>query len=112
MFASLSSTIVRTGIGIVGDAIASALCLGAAAGPAVANESDAVRTARVEIEDLNLSTPQGRRVLDARVRQAARSVCATGGGTAKERAMESRCIRAAIDGTAPQRLAATINPLG
>ncbi len=117
MFAFAQNTASKTALGILGTIIGASLCLGAAAGPANAQSanvdaSDAPRTAKVVFNDLNLAKADHRKLLDARLSDAARRVCAMGGGSVAERAAEARCQQAALKAAAPQRLAATLGGVG
>ena len=89
----IPSTFSRTAIGTAGALCFATLCLGTAAAPAAASTpaSVAVRTA-----DLNLGHPQGRALLAARIKVAARAVCVAGGSDTVSRGIEIRCVKAAI----------------
>ncbi len=53
---------------------AATIGLAVTAAPAFAGDRD-VRTATLEIADINLETPQGQKVLDQRINRAAKDVC-------------------------------------
>ncbi|GGI79533.1 hypothetical protein GCM10007973_15140 [Polymorphobacter multimanifer] len=110
MFAFAQSTASRAAFGLVGTVIGAALCIGAAAGPAQAQQVDAPRSVKVAIGDLNLASTVDHKRLDTRLRAAARSVCANGGDTIADRTHQSQCIRDAIKATEPARMAATARP--
>jgi UrcA family protein len=112
MFAFAESSVSRAALALVGTVIGAALCLGAAAGPANAQTADDLRSVKVAIGDLNLASPIDQKRLDARLRSAARSVCANGGQTVADRTHETACVREAVKATAPQRFAATLAPVG
>ena len=78
-----------------------ALCLLAAT--AHAEPADpSVRSQRVTISDLDLTTPQARAVLERRVRRAADNVCtSTGIYSVYDRVTRMRCIRQAIQSALP-----------
>lgn len=101
MFASTFTTAstARTVIGTIGTVFCAGLCLLTATAPAAAAE--APRAQLVSVADLNLAHPQGRNALDARIRQAARTVCDNGSGDLRARAEAARCVRAAIASAAP-----------
>jgi UrcA family protein len=103
MFAT-NSIALRTLAGTVGTIIFAGACLFGATAPAVAAE--APRTAKVSYTDLNLASDKGRAVLDARIRQAARSVCFEGGQDLRSKTEESRCLHEAIKSAQPGKLAA------
>jgi UrcA family protein len=89
-----STNALRTVLGTFGTVICAGVCLMAATAPAQAAE--APRATTVTYLDLNLANDQGRDTLDARIKSAARSVCANGGDDVRARSEEARCIRDAI----------------
>lgn len=97
MFTTENTT--RTVIGTIGTVFCAGLCLLTATTPAIAAE--APRTRLVSVADLNLAHPQGRVALDARIRQAAHSVCENGNGDVRARFEAARCVRTAIATAAP-----------
>ena len=85
----------RTVFGAVAALFLGTVCLGAAAGPAAAAQTDdAARI--VFVGDLNLQTRAGRAAYDARVRTAAEAVCATDRKDIASQAAEARCVKRAI----------------
>lgn len=83
-----------------------ALALNAAALPA---RADAARTIEVRYSDLNLSTAEGRKSLQSRVRRAAKTVC--GGqptvGSLGEMIAFDKCFTSAMAGSNAQIAART-----
>ncbi len=55
-------------------AIAALGLIGTALSPAYAGEPEKM-TVKIEVADINLSTPEGQRALDRRIEAAARTVC-------------------------------------
>lgn len=84
----------RNAFSVAGAALLAGACLFAATTPAQAAEVTATKT--VSYADLNLGQPQGRAVLDARIKSAAKSVCAVGGNDLVTRLAETRCAKIAI----------------
>lgn len=93
MFTS-GNTALRTIFGTIGTVICAGVCLVAATAPAQAANAASITT--VSHVDLNLASDRGRDVLDTRIKSAARSVCANGGGDVRARTDEARCVREAI----------------
>jgi UrcA family protein len=89
-----STNTFRNVLGTIGTVICAGVCLVAATAPAQAAE--APRATTVSYVDLNLANDQGRDTLDARIKAAARSVCANSGGDLRARTGQARCIREAI----------------
>ena len=89
-----STSAFRTVLGTVGTVLCAGVCLLAATAPAQAAE--APRATSVSYLDLNLGNDQGRDTLDARIKAAARSVCASGSNDVRARTEEARCVREAI----------------
>jgi UrcA family protein len=89
-----STSAFRNLLGTVGTVLCAGVCLIAATAPAQAAE--APRATTVSYVDLNLGNDQGRDTLDARIKAAARSVCANGGNDVRARTVEARCVREAI----------------
>ena len=104
MLATLNETTQRTVLGTVGTLIFAGACLFGAVAPAKAAE--APRAQVVSYSDLDLSHVQGRNALDGRIKQAARSVCATGSADLRSRSEEARCIRNAVNAAGPKVVAA------
>lgn len=104
LFATSSDTVLRTVAGTFGTALCAGVCLLGATAPAEA--APAPRAQAVSYADLNLAHASGRSALDARIKQAARSVCSTGASDLRARTDEARCIRAAVAG-AQTRVAVT-----
>ena len=92
MFAT--STFARNALGAAGAALFAATCLVAAAGPAAAAPVTASKI--VSYADLNLAKAQGRAVLQARIKSAAKAVCSTGSNDTLSRGLEDRCVRNAV----------------
>ena len=91
---TVSTSAFRNVLGTVGTVVCAGICLLAATAPAQAAE--APRATTVSYVDLNPGNDQGRNTLDARIKAAARSVCANGGGDVRARTDEARCVREAI----------------
>lgn len=90
MFANFARTVVSaTGALLIGGTLMTVAVAPATAAPVTNSKS-------VSFADLNLSQPQGRAVLDARIRSAAKSVCTVGGSDLRTRLSEARCTRTAI----------------
>ena len=85
----------RTAIAALGTVFFAGVCLIGATAPAAAAEPGA-RTATVAYGDLDLAKSSGRHTLDARIHQAAQSVCFNGGRDLVSQHDYSRCIRAAV----------------
>jgi UrcA family protein len=98
-----SAYAVRTLVGAVGTVIFAGACLLGATAPAQAAE--APRTSVVSYSDLNLASDHGRTVLDARIKLAARNVCANGAGDLRSKADEARCTRTAVEAAQPKKVA-------
>jgi UrcA family protein len=96
---------LRTVAGTVGTIIFAGACLFGATAPAVATEVP--QTVAVSFTDLNLASESGRAVLDARIRQAARTVCFSGGRDVRSMTAEARCRHEAVKSAQPSKLAAT-----
>ena len=81
---------------------ATAATLFVAAAPAIAQERD-VRTADVRYDDLDLASAGGQKALQARIKRAARQVCARSGdiGLRDFQAYQS-CRDAALEAAMPQ----------
>jgi UrcA family protein len=104
MFAN-TAIALRTVAGTIGTIIFAGACLFGATAPAVAAE--APRTVKVGYSDLNLASDRGRAVLDARIRQAAHTVCFEGGRDVRSMSEEARCRQMAIKSAQPSKLATT-----
>lgn len=98
-----ATTALRTVAGTVGTLIFAGACLFGATAPAVAAEPS--RTVSVSYSDLNLASDKGRAVLDARIRQAARSVCYDGARDVRSITEQSRCYHDAVKSAQPSKLA-------
>ncbi|KAB7647885.1 UrcA family protein [Polymorphobacter fuscus] len=95
MFTTAPTAFGRTFVATLGTALFAGVCLFGATAPAAAAPADAhART--IAYGDLNLASDSGRKTLDARIRQAARAVCETGGNDVRSLDAESRCIHVAI----------------
>ncbi len=70
--------------------------------PALAATAEEAPTATVRIDDLKLTSAKGRETLEARVRTAARALCATGGRSLNDRMMEADCKATALAAAKPQ----------
>lgn len=107
MFATFNQTVLRAVVGTFGTVILAGVCLAGAAAPAVAAPiADAPRAVTVATGDLNLASAKGRRTLDARIRLAARAVCADGGDY-RARSLAARCTSQAITAARAQAYVAT-----
>lgn len=73
--------------------------VGAATAPANAATVDGANSVRVSYGDLNLSTDAGRAAFAARVKTAAKAVCATDFADIASRTAEQNCINHAIANT-------------
>lgn len=93
MFAT--NDFARNVVSAAGAALLAGVCLFAATAPAQAAAATTVSKA-VSYADLNIAHPQGRAMLNARIKSAAREVCATNNSDLKSRLEETRCIRTAI----------------
>lgn len=85
--------------------IFAAVALSASALSAIATPAFAagLPTAEVRYADLNLRSPEGAKVLQARVEQAADKVCSTGGFVdLRTRMLEKACAKTAIAKAMPQ----------
>jgi UrcA family protein len=102
-----ATTALRTVAGTVGTLIFAGTCLFGATAPAVAAE--APRAVEVSYKDLNLASDKGRTVLDARIRQAARSVCSDGARDVRSMTEASRCYHTAIKSAQPSKLAVVVD---
>lgn len=100
-----STIALRTVAGTVGTIIFAGACLLGTTAPAVAAE--APQTTKVSYADLNLASESGRAALDARIRQAARSVCSSGGRDVRSMTAETLCRQEAIKSAQPSKLATT-----
>lgn len=98
-----ATTAFRTVAGTVGTLIFAGACLFGATAPAAATE--APRTVRVYYSDLNLASEKGRATLEARIRQAARSVCFTGARDLLSKTDETHCYHQAVKSAQPSKLA-------
>jgi len=98
-----ATTALRTVAGTIGTLIFAGACLFGATAPAVAAEPS--RTVSVNYGDLNLASDKGRASLDARIRQAARSVCYVGARDIRSIAEETRCYNDAVKSAQPRKLA-------
>ena len=85
----------RTAIAAVGTMIFAGICLFGATAPAAADPVAA--TQRIAYTDLNLASASGRDTLDARIAQAARSVCFTGSRDVAAQLAYGRCVKAASE---------------
>ena len=103
MFTTAHSTIARAVLGTVGTALCAGVCLVAATAPAAAATTTLAehRTVTVSVADLDLRHAAGRAVLDRRVAIAAREVCVSADTGLAARAVQARCVRAAIAGAKP-----------
>lgn len=70
--------------------------------PAAASDRDDAVTAEVRIDDLNLANRAGQQLLDRRIDNAARRICATGARGLAAVTAENRCIALARASAAPQ----------
>lgn len=95
MFVHLTSSVTRAAVGTVGMAFCAGLCLIGATAPAHA-ETVVTRSQAVTYADLDLARPEGRAMLDRRIRVAARTVCATDSSADAARMAEYRCINHAV----------------
>lgn len=89
----------RNLVGSFGALFLGAVCIGAAAAPAQA--APAVRIAVVSTSDLNLSSAQGRDVLNHRLLRAAKSVCVADTGDLAARANQADCVSNALNTAKP-----------
>lgn len=104
-FSSASHSLNRAIIGAAGTLVFAGLCLAGAAAPAKAAES-VVRSKVVSYADLDLGSPQGRKSLQFRIRQAARDVCDQNSNDSWARAVEAQCFVTAVEGTRNETMAA------
>lgn len=102
-----ATTALRTVACTVGTLIFAGACLFGATAPAMASE--APRAAKVSYTDLNLASDKGRAILDARIRQAARSVCFDGARDVRSRTEEVRCYQNAVKSAQPSTLAVVVD---
>ena len=91
----------RTLAGAAGTLLFAGLCITAATAPANAGTRFALngageRIAMINHADLDLGSPAGQKALNSRVREAARTVCASGGQDALSKIEEYRCIQQAV----------------
>lgn len=93
-----TSTLTRNVFGAAGAVVIGLSCLAVAATPAAANTNgQRVSVSKsVNYADLNLSSPEGRAALEARIKNAARQICATQGATLTARMDEYRCTKDAL----------------
>jgi UrcA family protein len=75
--------------------------VGAATGPAHAATVTAAPSQVVFYGDLNLASAAGRAAYDARIRGAAKAVCATGLDSVAARSAEAQCVNAAVASAKP-----------
>ncbi len=92
---TIGNTTLRTISGTIGTLVCAGICLMAATAPAQA--ADSAHMIMINHVDLNLANDRGRDALDARIKSAARSVCASGGSDVRARTDEARCVRTAIN---------------
>ncbi len=110
MFATINDTAARFAFGTLGAFVAAGLCLGAATAPA--NAAEAPRTQAVSYKDLDLSKAQGRHALEARIKGAARSVCAANSDDLQERISQNICVRNAVGNAQSKAYAAAASNQG
>lgn len=97
----LNQNALRTIVGVAGMLVCTAACFFAATAGAHPVDTS-TRSQVVRIADLDLSTSQGRLVLDRRLKRAANEVCASSGVyTTFQDATRSRCIREAMEAALP-----------
>ena len=97
----ISNTLSRNLIGGFGALVLGFAFVGAATAPANAATVPAYDNAvsvSVSYSDLNMATAAGQNVLAARVKTAAKSVCANDFGDVASRSAEQACIDAAVAG--------------
>lgn len=96
MFAT--STLTRNLFGAAGAVVIGLGCVAVAATPAAAASTSArVSVSKtVSYADLNLSNAKGRAVLEARIKSAAREICASTDATLAARMDANRCTKAAL----------------
>lgn len=105
-------TSFRTVIGTLGTVVCAGVCLIAATAPARAGGFETPRAIAVGYSDLNLASSHGRSVLDARIRSAARTVCATGSNDLRSKMAADRCLRGALEAAQPKKIAAAADYRG
>ncbi len=93
----ISNTLSRNLVGGFGALVLGLAFVGAATAPANAATVDAASVS-VSYSDLNMATAAGQNVLAARVKTAAKSVCANDFGDVASRSAERACIDAAVAG--------------
>lgn len=86
----------RTVFGAVASLVLGGACLVGAAGPAAAAQPNAGTARVVFVGDLNLQSASGRAAYEARVKQAAESVCSTDRKDIASQAAETRCVKSAV----------------
>jgi len=94
-----SNSFSRNLIGGFGALVFGMTFVGAATAPATAATVDAAPSTSVSYSDLNLSSAAGQNAFAARVRSAAKSVCANDFNDIASRTAEQHCIDAAVAGT-------------
>ncbi|HPU16281.1 MAG TPA: UrcA family protein [Polymorphobacter sp.] len=92
-----SNTLSRNLIGSFGALVLGFAFVGAATAPANAATVDATSIS-VSYSDLNMNSTAGQSAYAARVKAAAKSVCATDLGDVASRSAEQACIDAAVAG--------------
>ncbi len=98
----------------VGTLLFAGVCIGAATAPAAAApislNANGERTIEVSYADLDLGSPSGRAVLDRRINEAARKVCANGAPDPASATREYQCVVNSVKATRAAALAAVKSP--
>jgi UrcA family protein len=89
-----ANSVTRNLVGAFAALVLGTTFVGAATGPAHA--ATVTTTQTVRYDDLNMNNAAGRAAFDARVRTAAKAVCAADFSDVASRAAEARCIDAAV----------------
>ncbi len=97
MFTTAPASIVRTLVAASATAVFAGLCLFGATAPAAATTVAAHHSIVVAYGDLNLESRAGRKALDTRIVQAARSICRDGSREPAMRQASAACFEAAVN---------------
>ena len=97
MFTTAPASIVRTLVAASATALFAGICLFGATAPAAASPAADTASVAIAYGDLDLDNRAGRRALDTRIVQTAKSICYNGGREYAMRQAYAECVKTAVN---------------
>jgi UrcA family protein len=96
MFTTAPASIARTLVAATATTVFAGLCLFGATAPAAASPAADATSVAIGYSDLNLDHRDGRKALDTRIVQTAKSICYNGGRDYAMRQAYADCVATAV----------------